>query len=122
MALLEKLQQILTEKNTKITPENIKAGVKIFNIDGALNVPVKIFATKEAMMADTTEPDNELAMVYGPKTTKMKPGEEFHSVLFPSEITFDEEITDPSYLEIEAQMAGAWGMIMRRFKTWKFKY
>lgn len=34
MVLLEKLQQILNEKNTKITPENIKAGVTIFGVTG----------------------------------------------------------------------------------------
>ena len=33
--VLEKLNDILDEKKEKIIPENIKAGVKIFDIEGA---------------------------------------------------------------------------------------
>lgn len=37
--LIEKANQILSEKNDKIIPENIKSGVTVFGVEGTLEAP-----------------------------------------------------------------------------------
>lgn len=59
--LQTKLNDILNEKNTKIIPENIKAGTQIFDILGSAPT---IFNTKEEMEATLNLPDRTFAIVF----------------------------------------------------------
>lgn len=66
--ILEKCNLINAEKDAKILPENIKAGVQIFDVVGALESGfsnIKKFDTIDEMNADTEAKEGELAIVYG---------------------------------------------------------
>ena len=43
MTILEKANAILAEKEAKLLPENIKSGVKIFDVEGTLIIPTNPF-------------------------------------------------------------------------------
>ena len=67
--LENRLRTILEEKLNKIKPENIKSGVKIFDIEGTLEEGsstegVKLFTTEEEMQADPNAKEGDLALVY----------------------------------------------------------
>lgn len=51
--ILEKANQILNEKNTKLLPENLKAGITCLGVDGALTLEIKKFNNMEELLADT---------------------------------------------------------------------
>ena len=62
-----KLQQIWTEKQDKIKPENIKKDIQIFDITGTYegnSGGVKLFETQEEMQQDPNANEGDLAVVY----------------------------------------------------------
>ena len=66
---LEKANQILNEKKTKIIPGNIRKGIQIFDIlgtyeGGSSDGLVKQFSTEESMNASTDSVDGDIALVY----------------------------------------------------------
>ena len=51
--ILEKANQILNEKNTKLLPENLKAGITCLGVEGTFTSEVKKFNNMEELLADT---------------------------------------------------------------------
>lgn len=90
------LTQILSEKSTKIIPENIKKGVTIFNVTGTAETSaagVKLFETVKEMQADITAKENDLAIVYRNEMKPVSNGDIITSITFPKTVTFTEAIT-----------------------------
>ena len=102
MNILENnLTQILNEKTTKIIPENIKKGVTIFNVTGALESSagstvegIKQFSTVEEMQADTTAKEGDLAVVYRSEIQNATVDSKFQVATFPDTVVLDTAITD----------------------------
>jgi hypothetical protein len=63
--LQEKLNEILTDKNTNLLPENLKKGIKCLGVDGTFEEKVKLFNTVEEMNSSTGNSEGTLAVVYG---------------------------------------------------------
>lgn len=63
--LQKKLNEILTDKNTNLLPENLKKGIKCLGIDGTFEEKVKLFNTVEEMNSSTGNSEGTLAVVYG---------------------------------------------------------
>lgn len=101
--LQETLDAIKLEKDTNLLPENIKKDVKIFDIVGTLeegaptNIPVKLFETEQAMQADTTAKEGDLAVVYRSEVQNIKNGDVITSMTFPKTVVFDTAITTDYY-------------------------
>ena len=96
--LQEKLNEILTDKNTNLLPENLKKGISCLGIDGTLEVStttggVKQFSTIEEMQADTTVKEGDLAIVYRNEMKPVSNGDTITSITFPKTVVFTEAIT-----------------------------
>ena len=103
--LSEKLTQILTEKEEKIIPENIKKDVQIFDIIGEYegeggSGEVKLFETIGDMELDEDKQEGDLALVYGEELQNLKEDSIFSSALFPSEVELPEMISDTRYASL----------------------
>jgi len=101
--ILEVSNEILQEKNEKIIPENIKKGIKIFDIEGALEAGaategVKLFSTVEEMNADTTAEVGDLALVYKDATGNATVNSRFSKAIFPNTVKLSTAVSD--YIEI----------------------
>ena len=103
-SLETKLNAILNEKETKILPENIKAGVQIFDVTGTYEGSsstvegIKQFSTVEEMQADTTAKEGDLAVVYGSKIQSATANSQFQTATFPDTVVLDTALTD--YVEV----------------------
>lgn len=100
MSILENnLNQILNEKTTKIIPENIKKGVQVFDVIGALETgsggkgDVKLFETQEEMQVDTTAKEGDLAVIYRSDIKSVSNGDTITNITFPKTVVFTEAIT-----------------------------
>lgn len=93
MTLLEKAQQVLEEKKTKVIPENIKEKVTIFGIDGIFNGKrsnIKMFNSIDEMNADSDKMIGDTALVYGDAFTKTAPEIRFSKMKFLKNATLNE--------------------------------
>lgn len=98
-ALIENLNAIKAEKDTKIIPENIKKDVQIFDIVGTLESGggtsgVKLFETQEAMQNDSSAKEGDKAVVYRQELQPVDLTSEFRKATFPKTIILSEAITD----------------------------
>lgn len=96
--LQKKLNEILTDKNTNLLPENLKKGIRCLGVDGTLEAStssggVKQFSTVEAMQADTTAKEGDLAVVYRNEMKPVSNGDTITSMTFPKTVVFTEAIT-----------------------------
>ena len=68
--LQESAQSILNEKNLKVLPENIVAGVTMFGVEGIAEIGegVKVFKTVEELQADSNATFGDTAVVYDEET------------------------------------------------------
>lgn len=110
--LEEKLNKILIEKKEKILPENIKKGIKLFDVDGSL----EILDTSDA---DATAKDiamNKTAYVNGKKITG--------TLLEPSmsSISTDNIIDTGSRVDIEGKMPTDYLFRKNSSITYNIKY
>ena len=95
MTLLEiNLSEILQEKQNKITPENIKKDVQIFDITGTYEGSgggtvegVKLFETIEEMNSSTGNVEGDLAIVYRNILANMVADTETQYITFPDTVT-----------------------------------
>lgn len=62
--LMDNLNMIYTEVNTKILPENIRTGVTIFGVTGESSV-AKFFSSVTEMNNSTGNIEDDFAIVYG---------------------------------------------------------
>lgn len=102
MSILQNnLDEILAEKEAKILPENIKKGVKIFDIEGTLESgggsgDVKLFSSVDEMNTDTNKNDGDLAVVYHGAMVNMTKSSVLKTINFPETVTLDVAITSSS--------------------------
>lgn len=89
------LEAILEEKNTKLLPENIKAGVTVLGVTGELTESpsnasnVRQFNSIEEMNASTGNQEGDLAVVYTTGFKPMKADSVIKSVWFPQTVVLD---------------------------------
>ena len=89
------LNNILTDKNTNLKPENIKKGVTCLGVTGTLEAStssggVKQFSTVEEMNSSTGNTEGDLAIVYSLNMRNIQQGETItNTLLFPDTVTFD---------------------------------
>lgn len=92
MTLLEKAQQVLEEKRTKVIPENIKDDITIFGVEGILEAGkranIKCFTSFEEMNNDPDKQEGDLAIVYGSGLTPLTAGTEVNSINIPYEVHY----------------------------------
>lgn len=95
--LQKKLNEILTDKNTNLLPENLKKGIRCLGVDGTLEAStssggVKQFNTVEEMNASTGNKDGDLAVVYRNEMKPVSNGDIITSMTFPKTVVFAEAI------------------------------
>ena len=99
-SLIDKSNQILTEKNTNLIPENLKAGVTCLGVTGTYEGSsstiegIKQFSTIEEMQADPTAKEGDLAVVYRSETQNAKVDSQFQVASFPETVVLDTAITN----------------------------
>lgn len=92
------LNNILADKNTNLKSENLKKGVTCLGVTGTLEANttsggVKLFKTQEAMQADATAQEGDLATVYRNEIKTISNGDVITSITFPKTVVFDTAIT-----------------------------
>lgn len=100
---LNKANQILAEKNEKLIPENIRAGVQIFDVIGSMNGAegntVKVFEDRDEVfdyMNTSYETINsgETFLVYGKEVLQsIADKEKFNSIYLPETIVLEKPMT-----------------------------
>lgn len=92
------------------TAQDIMAG-KTAYVDGekieGIYVPpeasnIKLYASKEEMMLDTTEPEHEYGVVYSQQLTPIAEGMEISTIYVPSSFTLSEQVTSMIRLDIRS--------------------
>jgi hypothetical protein len=94
--LKENMEAIKLEKDTKILPENLKAGITAFGVEGTIEigkVPVKLFETKDAMLNDMDAEIDDKALVYRQSLLPAYEGLEVNSVYIHPSVTLTEAVT-----------------------------
>lgn len=96
-SLETKLSMIYAEKTNKILPENIKKGIKIFDVEGDLEqgegsteIPVKLFASIDEMNNSTGNKEDDLALVYEDMPVPMIYTDVTAKLAFPSTVMLTE--------------------------------
>lgn len=115
------LEAILEEKNTKLIPENIKAGVTILGVTGTLDVnsgggsdrAFKLFSSVEAMNESTNNDLGDLALIEVDVPVMMPVTHDIildgvSTVYFPETVVLDAAITE----DINVQFNGIGGPTM----------
>lgn len=114
--LKDKAQNILDEKELKILPENIKNGVKIFDVTGTYSGSgsgdVKLFETIEEMKSDVSISENDLALVYKSTLDPIDEESEFAGCIFPNKVVLDKQFSEDLWGSFRS-IDGSWfdGMI-----------
>ena len=92
-----KLNAILNDKLTNLTPENLKKGVTCLGVEGTLEPSTssgaKLFSTVEEMNSSTGNTEGDLAVVYKSETKNVSNGDTITSITFPKTVVFDEAIS-----------------------------
>lgn len=97
------LNNILTDKNTNLKPENLKKGVTCLGVTGTLEASassggVKQFSTVEEMNASTGNTEGDLAVVYRSEVQNATVDSRFQVATFPDTVVLDTALTD--YVEV----------------------
>lgn len=99
------LDEIKLEKDSKLLPENIKKGVKIFDITGTLeqggastDAPVKLFDSVDDMNADTDAKEDDLALVYGEDISNWDGSSPVKQFVLPKKVVLPSAITSDLWL------------------------
>ena len=94
--LKENMEAIKLEKDTKILPENLRAGITAFGVEGILqegstDIPVKLFKTEEEMQADTSAKQDDLAIVCGSTVKPFELTDITTKLVLPKTVVLTEE-------------------------------
>ena len=104
--LITLLNDIKSDKDTNLKPENLKKGVTLLGIQGALeggtSSGAKIFETQEAMQADPDAKEGDKAIVYRSEIQNMTSDMEVSSIIFPEAVTLPTSFTDSAHCSIRA--------------------
>lgn len=103
--LIERLNNIKLEKDTKLIPDNIKKNITVFGITGTYegsgggggSGDVKLFDTIANMQADPDPHEGDKAIVYRSEIQPVEENSIFSSCTFPSTVTLDTAITGYAY-------------------------
>ena len=96
--LKENMEAIKLEKDTNLLPEHLKAGVTCLGVTGIMAEGVKLFETKEAMQADTTAKEEDIAIVHktwGIAVTESGSFNGQNAIYFPKEVVSELVATLP---------------------------
>ena len=101
MSTLKQLSNdILTEKNTKIIPENIKKDIQIFDITGTYegsgggSGDVKLFNSVSSMKNSSGNKDGDLALVYSNSISNLHEDDIIDIAIFPDTVVLPEAVTE----------------------------
>lgn len=104
--LITLLNDIKLDKDTNLKPENLKKGVTLLGIQGALEGGItsgaKIFETVEAMQADVTAKEGDLAVVYKSEIQNITADMEITSITFPETVTLPTAFTGNARCRLRA--------------------
>ncbi len=92
--LQENLNIILEEKNTKIIPQNIKAGVEVLGVTGELESGIKRFNSENEMLNSEAAQYGDLAIVYNNEMRAITQDAEFSYMFFPEVVVLDEPLDE----------------------------
>ena len=106
-SLETKLNAILNDKLTNLTPENLKAGVTCLGVTGTLEASassggIKQFSTIEEMNSSTGNTEGDLAVVYSSVLRNIQNGDIITTIIWPETVTFDTAITSRHMDRIES--------------------
>ena len=89
----------ITENGTYTADEGYTGlGTVTVNVPSTGDVPVKLFETQEAMQADTTAKEGDLAVVYRNEVKNATVDSKFQTAIFPQTVVLDTAMTD--YVDI----------------------
>ena len=96
------LNNILTDKNTNLKPENLKKDVTCLGVTGTLEVStasggVKQFATEEEMNADENPSEGDLAVVYREDLQAWDGSSKIMALTFPKTVVLSSASTGRCY-------------------------
>ena len=97
--LQDNLNEILRQKNAYLLPANLKKDVTVLGVTGTLEPgsgggDVKLFETEQAMQADQSPSEGDLAVVYGSSLTNWDGTTPIASLTFPSTVVLSAAYTD----------------------------
>ena len=98
----EQQNALMEEKNTNLLPENIKAGVTIFGITGAMEIGID---TSDANATSSDIANNKTAYVNGEKITGELPEYNSSNQVTLTAITSNNFIEDTSYVSASAEVS-----------------
>jgi len=75
-------------------------GTVIVNVPN--NTPIKLYNSKEEMIADTTEPENEYGVVYSQQLQPIAEGMKISTIYVPSSFTLTEPVTSSIWLDMRS--------------------
>ena len=109
----------IVQGDSNLVAENIKSGVSVFGITGTLegagNVPVKLFETVEQMQADTTAKEEDLAVVYRNEVQNATADSQFQTATFPTTVVLPTAMTGSADVMYRATdnsvMFDCWGQL-----------
>ena len=103
--LKDNLQEIKTQKDTYLLPENIKKGITVLGVTGTYEsiANVKQFNSISEMNNNTKVNENDLAVVYRNEITNMTSSSVISSITFPEQVVLSEAVTDNAYCRLRAQ-------------------
>ena len=93
------LNNILTDKNTNLKPENLKKDVTCLGVTGTLDASagsggVKQFSTVEEMNSSTGNTEGDLAIIYRNEIQSATADSKFQVATFPDTVVLNSAITD----------------------------
>ncbi len=103
--LKDNLQEIKTQKDTYLLPENIKKGITVLGVTGTYEsiADIKQFNSISEMNNNTKVNENDLAVVYRNEITNMTSSSVVSSIIFPEQVVLSEAVTDNAYCRLRAQ-------------------
>ena len=104
-SLKDKSENILSEKQLNLLPENIKKDITIFGVTGTYDNSsgVKLFETIDEMNSDTNAKEGDLAVVYRSEITNITSSSVISSITFPEQVVLVEAFTDSVYCRLRAE-------------------
>lgn len=103
--LKDNLQEIKTQKDTYLLPENIKKGITVLGVTGTYEsiANIKQFNSISEMNNNTKVNENDLAVVYRNEVTNMTSSSVVSSITFPEQVVLSEAVIDNAYCRLRAQ-------------------
>lgn len=92
----DSMKTALASKGQTVTKDIRTYAEAIGNISTGTDSPIKLYNSREQMMADITEPDNEYGVVYMSRQQEAQEGDTVSSITCPANVTLDTAISSSS--------------------------